>query len=241
MGKSSNHRFKIYLDKEKFEQNNPWKNYAVVHRKLQQEGIDLAYKSFNQLINNKVGWGLIYGLAICKLLDVKLEDIFSVLETEDHVENPDSTNDKAEPLRKTTKIKRVVRNINKAQHLKLLYKDTCQLCGTRILINHLRRYSECHHMKPLAEHMGIDHWENMIIVCPNHHKMFDRGAIAIHPDTKKVFVVDGKGSYREAEDLVFTCKKNHHINPNFLKYHWQKIFLKNIKSANKPLKIKKVG
>ena len=39
--------------------------------------------------------------------------------------------------------------------------------------------SEVHHIRPLGKHDGADIIENMIVVCPNHHAMFDRGAITI--------------------------------------------------------------
>jgi hypothetical protein len=36
-------------------------------------------------------------------------------------------------------------------------------------------YIEAHHMRPLGKHDGPDNRRNMLVLCPNHHAMFDLG------------------------------------------------------------------
>ena len=70
------------------------------------------------------------------------------------------------------------------QNLKNLYKNTCQLCGTRLKIAENIFYSEVHHIKSLGEpHNGPDTVTNMIVVCPNCHVQLDFNAINIFKET----------------------------------------------------------
>ena len=36
-------------------------------------------------------------------------------------------------------------------------------------------YAEGHHLRPLGKHDGLDEPGNMLVLCPNHHAMFDFG------------------------------------------------------------------
>lgn len=46
--------------------------------------------------------------------------------------------------------------------------------------------TEVHHIQPLGKHNGPDIKENMIVLCPNDHIMFDRGAITLDLDNMRV-------------------------------------------------------
>src|SRR5262249_17651932 len=64
---------------------------------------------------------------------------------------------------------RRIRNTAKGEKLKRLYGCQCQVCRHRI---HVPRaggvYAEVHHLRPLGgEHMGLDNWNNMLVLCPN--------------------------------------------------------------------------
>jgi nitrite reductase/ring-hydroxylating ferredoxin subunit len=38
------------------------------------------------------------------------------------------------------------------------------------------RYAEVHHLRPLGgHHRGLDRQDNMLVLCPNHHALFDLG------------------------------------------------------------------
>jgi predicted restriction endonuclease len=81
------------------------------------------------------------------------------------------------------------RNHKIVQELKILYKNKCQVCGESIDMGYGMMYSEVHHIQPLGnEHNGIDSKSNMLVLCPNHHKMFDLGVLAIDPTDNKTLL-----------------------------------------------------
>lgn len=95
----------------------------------------------------------------------------------EHMKNLNPSNDISEPpLRIPVTINRVIRDTTKAKKLKEMYNYKCQVCGERIEILEEVFYAEAHHIKPLGKnHDGFDEEDNMIILCPNHHAMFDFG------------------------------------------------------------------
>lgn len=89
----------------------------------------------------------------------------------------------------TTISRQMARSANKSAVLKKVYEDTCQVCGTRMKLTADEYYSETHHIHPRAEGGG-DELENMLVLCSNCHKMFDRSTIMIDLKTGLVFHQD---------------------------------------------------
>ena len=106
------------------------------------------------------------------------------------------------------------RDKSKSDDIKLLYNNCCQICGSPLDIGN-RFYSETHHIHPLYLN-GPDICENMINLCPNHHVLFDRGAITIDLTNKKVNHVNGT-----KEDLKLL---KHEINQAYVEFHNKNIF-----------------
>lgn len=78
------------------------------------------------------------------------------------------------PQRIATTINRVIRDTAKSLSLKTLYEHQCQVCRQTIPVTTTTFYSETHHIRPLGEpHNGADEHQNMIVLCPTHHAMFD--------------------------------------------------------------------
>ena len=103
------------------------------------------------------------------------------------------------PERTPATIHRVIRDVGLVGELKRSYSYRCQICETRL---ELRSgfYCEAHHLKPLgAPHHGPDIKANILILCPNHHVLFDYGALKIKGNSLKV--------------------KKHHLKPEFIDYH----------------------
>ena len=89
---------------------------------------------------------------------------------------------KGDPPPKTTEaVTRFVRDAAGARRLKDMYKDECQVCGHLIQITPDRRYSEVHHLRPLAMGGG-DGPANMLVLCPTHHVEFDYAVIGVSRD-----------------------------------------------------------
>lgn len=76
------------------------------------------------------------------------------------------------------KSKRYFRDPRKSVLLKELYAYRCQICETKIMDTLGNLYVETHHIKKRSE-KGGDEVSNMLVLCPNHHKMFDLGSAKI--------------------------------------------------------------
>jgi putative restriction endonuclease len=122
------------------------------------------------------------------------------------------------PKRVLIEVMRVIRDTAEARNLKNLYSYQCQVCGKALPLA-TGFYSEVHHLQPLgADHKGPDNRANMIVVCPNHHALFDEGAIAIEPETCKVIDYQGK------EIGFLFSKTDHRLEKEYLEYHFKKRF-----------------
>jgi len=89
-----------------------------------------------------------------------------------------------------------IRNKN-VKPLKALYNDKCQIVECNFTLEYVNRkkekafYSEVHHYNPLKNE-GDDDWNNMIVLCPNHHAEFDFRIKFIDEDMNKIIYHDGK-------------------------------------------------
>ena len=77
--------------------------------------------------------------------------------------------------------------------LKILRKFECQICGAKILKKNNDYYIEAAHIKSKNQ-KGRETPDNLLILCPNHHKEFDHGQRIIkqHNTNKIVFELNGK-------------------------------------------------
>jgi len=80
--------------------------------------------------------------------------------------------------------------------LKLLRKFKCQICGTRIRIRNNRYYIEAAHIVPKSKN-GPEIPNNIVILCPNHHKEFDFSEKVIHKHSEKLIKFDMNGKTYE--------------------------------------------
>ncbi len=120
------------------------------------------------------------------------------------------------PDKVTATITRVIRDTALSNKVKEERNHQCQICGIRLSIKG-KGYAEIHHVKPLG-HDGPDIKANMLVLCPNHHVLFDYGEIAISPKDCKTLV------YKE-HNKIFTL-----IPPapkkKYIEYHYNKIYRK---------------
>ena len=123
--------------------------------------------------------------------------------------------------------KQVVRNIRLRSTLlgaeiKRRYKNNCQVCRIPVPLWKGHYYAEAHHLWPLGSpHFGPDVSGNIIVLCPNHHSMFDRGVVTILPDKLLVrHIVEGVFPKRKTLYL----EPWHSLNHRYLEYHHGKIF-----------------
>lgn len=76
------------------------------------------------------------------------------------------------------KQKRIKRDYKLVQTLKEKYQYKCQICGFTFKTKAGNYYCEAAHIKPISgRSKGLDVAENMMVLCPNHHKMLDHGEL----------------------------------------------------------------
>ena len=83
------------------------------------------------------------------------------------------------PERVNQIVSRIVRDTIMSSAIKLLYENSCQICGVCVDLGN-RTYSEAHHIRPLGDsHVGPDEESNLICVCPTCHVLLDYAAIPL--------------------------------------------------------------
>lgn len=118
------------------------------------------------------------------------------------------------PSRATGVVQRIVRNNAVSQWVKEVNGHICQVCET-LLDLPAGSYSEGAHIRPVGSpHYGPDTTDNMLCLCPNHHVLFDKGAIYVDDD---LTVRDHHG--KPLGPLFGT--PTHHINADHIAYHRQ--------------------
>ena len=85
------------------------------------------------------------------------------------------------------------------------------------------------HIQPLGLiHEGPDVIENLLVLCPNHHELFDRYGFYIDENFK---IQNLKQQLINNEKRKLRINKKHKINPKFSKYHREKYFEITLKSS----------
>ncbi|GAA4919114.1 HNH endonuclease [Stackebrandtia albiflava] len=111
------------------------------------------------------------------------------------------------------KVRVQIRRVALAQKVKELYDYQCQVCNVQ-LKTPTGKYAEAAHIRGLGEpHNGPDRLENLLCLCPNHHVLFDRGAISVDPNGK---VIDTRTDVCIGE---LSVDASHHIIPEYIQYH----------------------
>jgi hypothetical protein len=153
---------------------------------------------------------------IAALRNPDLWSVWSDIAVKEHEEmdKPIASSLLAPPLRVEVIINRIIRDTAKTKLLKIKYGHRCQLCGERIEVRKGKFYAEVHHIRPLGgKHKGLDKDGNMIVLCPNHHAMFDFGIPRFLSNTKVQI-----GSRR------YTLITRHKLNEESVSYHNKRIF-----------------
>ena len=125
----------------------------------------------------------------------------------------ESFDESGTPERRSTMVDRVVRSTMLADRVKMAHDDACQVCGLR-LKTASGHYSEAAHIRGLGRpHNGPDAPDNVLCLCPNHHKQFDSLSIYVDSAHKIWSIPD--------HDPVGTLHtvSGHAINDAHLRYH----------------------
>lgn len=110
--------------------------------------------------------------------------------------------------RQEIRASRIVRDTMQARKIKALYDYRCQMCGIRLECP-AGPYAEAAHIRPLGTpHDGPDTADNILCLCPNHHVLFDNGAVSVAEDLS---LIGDSGN--------LTVHRHHRINRDYLAYH----------------------
>lgn len=119
------------------------------------------------------------------------------------------------PKKSKSEVTRYIRDTAQSRSLKSEYGDECQVCGNMIAKKDGNAYSEAHHLWPL-QNGGPDHMTNMLVLCPNHHAMFDFRAMGVDRDGKQI--VQWKNDrLKQVGSLRF--RKGHQLNEKYVLKH----------------------
>lgn len=166
-----------------------------------------AYEATTDILNSgRDNWGGFTELVLHQRLDLSVENLvlqqqwqplFSIEQLENArrrlqrldypdipvlLENNPETVIDDKPERREYTANSIVRDANLAKQVKELYDYKCQVCGT-VLVAGNRKYAEAAHIKPVGEpHNGSDTLNNILCLCPNHHKLFDMGGFFVEDD-----------------------------------------------------------
>ena len=101
------------------------------------------------------------------------------------------------------------------------YGGQCQVCGN-VLVVPSGTATDYGHIKPLGSpHTGDDSTNNMLSLCPNHHRQFDRGAISIDPDALTILAPRASFPVPLPRLLIHT---NHQLDREAIRYHRATLF-----------------
>jgi hypothetical protein len=101
--------------------------------------------------------------------------------------------------------RRLERNPNLAAGIKALYQGRCQRCGFTFQKPDGTQYAEAAHLRPISlREADLDVKDNILILCPNHHKMLDFGAMSVEYDSDSDTLFCREGEER-------TILENRHI------------------------------
>jgi len=96
----------------------------------------------------------------------------------DHTPTAADLKEPEEAKRMKTEVYRILRDTILARTLKEMHQNQCQVCGESLQLSEGTAYSEAHHIKPLGKpHNGPDIAANILVLCPNHHVLYDYGAL----------------------------------------------------------------
>lgn len=123
------------------------------------------------------------------------------------------------PMRETRQVATFRRIKENRDRLEEWYGGRRQLCNEHLGSRHGAIFDAAH-IQPLA-HGGPDTVDNMLSLCPNHHRQIDLGAIGIDPDTHAILA-----PIETAPSSLTTLvvRSEHHLRRAYIEYHHQNVF-----------------
>lgn len=191
----------IYEIKKGFQKTNLEMGFqAAIPEMHKIKLIQAKEKSIKEIIKKYGKIEKYFGIKISKLKNKEITKII-----------PSSMKKESQKV-KTTTLRRV-RDTVKSKKLKKIYKNKCQLCNYSFPQYVKSGYSEVHHVWPMSDN-GDDDFDNMLVLCPNHHTEFDYRVIQF--DLENEFrIID-----LENTNLgTITFRKDHKLDKKNILFH----------------------
>lgn len=125
-----------------------------------------------------------------------LRNGFEELEIEDII---NFTDDRADTRIHNAVIKERILNRHIITSLKQLYRNRCQICGSSTMDKYGVSIVEAHHIDPFSTSLNNDA-TNIMILCPNHHRLVHVGKAIFDTGTQTLQYANG---YEEALNLNY--------------------------------------
>lgn len=114
--------------------------------------------------------------------------------------------------------RRLVLDTPERRALRERYGDTCQVCGRVTRLGADRTYAEVHALDaPGGEEPEDGLPARWLVLCPEHHALFDYGVLALDPDTLTVHGADRRDRF-EGRPLA---RKEHDLSTEALRAAWK--------------------
>jgi len=184
----------IDLSLEKFNEIANYKFKAVMgFQPVTTDHLDLILSKYGNLDNfiNAVSLGLKeYQASVLKEISTRenptptdlstIDTIIGTRDIDEVLQELSLKNLNKTPEEQSILYTRLKRDHQLVKLMKEKNQNKCQICGFTFKTKSGNFYSEAAHIKPLSSReAGIDRPENIIILCPNHHKMLDYGVLDI--------------------------------------------------------------
>lgn len=108
----------------------------------------------------------------------QLDELIAAIDTRNKAEAPHRSGRSAQTYR---------RNPVLSAALKKKHADRCQACGENFKVDR-GFFCDTHHVNPLRQG-GLDVSDNILVLCPNHHRFFDRSKYEIIAKDKSVLTI----------------------------------------------------
>lgn len=126
------------------------------------------------------------------------------------------------PRRQTQQVSTFARLREHRERLRGWYEGRCQVCGGR-LGGRGEATFDAAHIQAL-QYGGPDVIENILSLCPNHHRQVDLGTLGIKPDTREVMAPYGTAPAPQGPLILH---EEHHVE-RYLKWHYRHVFREDI-------------
>lgn len=85
MGNKLDHKVNTVINEDKLKfllQQRGWTYKELVERLRNRYGVEIKYKGLVPLFSNKANWKLLYAYILCDLLEVNINDLFDLVESD---------------------------------------------------------------------------------------------------------------------------------------------------------------